>query len=100
MDASAATVDAAQQMPTSMRSVPVVCAAVLGTFVATGPVSGQDTTGTGSLSGTIRDEVSAPVAFATVCLSKTTTCAVADEHGVFRMPNIRAGTYALEATVP
>ena len=78
----------------------VVYATVLGSFVATGTVCGQDTTGTGALSGVIRDTANAPSAFATVCLSGTTTCGVADDRGVFQIPNIRAGTYALEASAP
>ena len=83
-----------------VRSLLVVYATFFAGIVAAGSVSAQDTTGTGALSGTIRDAARAPVAFATICLSQTTTCADADERGAFRIPNIRPGTYALEAAAP
>jgi len=58
----------------------------------------QDTTGVGSLSGSVVDAAGAPAAFVTVCLAGTTLCVVADERGAFRLPNIRSGEYALEVT--
>src|SRR6266849_7943112 len=60
----------------------------------------QDTTGVGSLSGSIVDAAGAPAAFATVCLTSTTLCAVTDERGAFRLANVRSGQYALEVTTP
>ncbi len=60
----------------------------------------QDTTGIGSLSGSVVDAAGAPAAFATVCLSGTPQCVVADEQGAFRLENIRSGEYALEVTPP
>ncbi|MGB7218539.1 MAG: TonB-dependent receptor [Vicinamibacterales bacterium] len=58
----------------------------------------QDTTGIGSLNGSVVDAAGAPAAFATVCLAGTTQCATADERGAFRLTNIRSGDYALEVT--
>src|SRR6266542_228437 len=52
--------------PLRMRTKPsviVVCAVLFGNLMAARTVLAQDTTGTGSLSGTIRDTASAPVAF-------------------------------------
>ena len=60
----------------------------------------QDTTGVGSLSGSVVDAAGTPAAFATVCLAGTTQCVVTDERGAFRLPNLRSGEYALEVTTP
>lgn len=60
----------------------------------------QDTTGIGSLSGTVVDEANAPAVFVTVCLAGTTQCAVADERGAFRLENVRSDEYALEVSPP
>jgi hypothetical protein len=87
-------------MPRKLPSVFIVCAVLVGNIVTAGIVLAQDTSGTGSLSGTIRDTTNASVAYAPVCLSGITACAVADGEQVFQMRNIRAGEYALEATAP
>jgi hypothetical protein len=60
----------------------------------------QDTTGVGSLSGSIVDAAGAPAAFVTICLAGTTQCVVADERGAFRLVNLRSGEYALEVALP
>jgi hypothetical protein len=77
----------------------VASVVVIGTLLRTGNASAQDTTGTGSLSGSVLDATGTPASFATVCLAGITRCVVADERGAFRLPNIRAGTYALEVTL-
>src|SRR5919197_1174482 len=58
----------------------------------------QDTTGVGSLSGSVLDAAGVPAGFATICVTGTTQCATADERGVFRLLNLRPGGYALEVT--
>lgn len=58
----------------------------------------QDTTGVGSLSGSVVEAAGAPSAFATVCLAGTTQCVMADERGGFRLLILRPGGYALEVT--
>src|SRR5262245_62401372 len=63
-------------------------------------VAAQDTTGVGSLSGSIVDAAGAPAGFVTVCVAATTQCVMADERGLFRLVNIRPGEYALEVTPP
>jgi hypothetical protein len=59
----------------------------------------QDTTGVGSLSGSVVDAAGAPAAFVTVCLTSTAQCVVADERGAFRLVNVRSGPYGLEVTM-
>jgi hypothetical protein len=60
----------------------------------------QDTTGVGSLSGSVVDVTGAPTVFVTICLAGTTQCVVADERGAFRLVNLRSGEYTLEVTRP
>lgn len=57
-------------------------------------VAGQDTTGTGTLAGTVS------VAGAEVCLEGAGRCATADAAGAFRLAELRAGTYTLVVTAP
>src|SRR5262245_60580514 len=77
------------------------CAAVAVSVVAmVARAAAQDTTGVGSLSGSIVDAASAPAGFVTVCVAATTQCAMADERGVFRLVNLRPGEYALGVPPP
>jgi len=63
-------------------------------FFAIIPVLAQDTTGTGTLTGI----VSAPGA--QVCVDNTGRCATADEVGLYRITELRPGTYTLTVTAP
>lgn len=82
-------------------SLLAVCVAFAGSVMAFGvPAAAQDTTGVGSLSGSVLDAAGAPVGFATVCVAATTHCVMADERGAFRLTNLRPGEYALEVTPP
>jgi hypothetical protein len=87
-----------------MRSVNGIGAILVPWLVCTTNVplyaAAQDTTGVGSLSGSVIDAAGAPAAFVTVCLASTTQCVVADEQGAFRLLNIRSGEYVLEVTPP
>jgi outer membrane receptor protein involved in Fe transport len=79
----------------------VACATLGGSVMIFGAAAAaQDTTGVGSLSGSVVDATGAPAAFVTVCLAATTQCVMADERGAFRLLNIRPGEYALEVTPP
>src|SRR5262249_44309103 len=60
----------------------------------------QDTTGVGSLSGSVVNTTGTPAGFVTVCLAATTQCVMADERGAFRLRNIRPGDYGIEVTPP
>src|SRR5215831_11186873 len=88
------------EMSHRTRSARVVSTALVAFLLTSRAAFAQDTSGTGSLIGAIRDEAGAQVAFATICLSGTTICAVANEQGAFRLPNVRAGTYGIETTAP
>src|SRR5262245_21775888 len=77
------------------------CAAVAVTVVVTvSRAAAQDTTGVGSLIGSVVNAAGAPAGFVTVCVTATTQCVMADERGMFRLVNIRPGEYALEVTPP
>lgn len=59
----------------------------------------QDTTGVGTLTGSVRDQ-SGPVAEAAVCLTATRQCAVTGSTGTFAIAGVRAGTHRLEVVAP
>jgi hypothetical protein len=63
-------------------------------FLLINTVRGQDTTGTGTLTGTVSE------AGAEVCLEATGRCVTADGTGTFRLGDLRAGTYTLVVTAP
>jgi hypothetical protein len=67
---------------------------------AAGAAAAQDTTGVGSLSGSIVDAAGSPAGFSTVCVAATTQCVVADAAGAFRFVNLRPGEYPLEVRPP
>jgi hypothetical protein len=60
----------------------------------------QDTTGTGSISGTVTDAAGLPVPNVKVCARGTNRCATSDEKGAFRIVDLRAGEVELEVTPP
>lgn len=64
------------------------------------PVSAQDTTGVGTLSGTVTTPDGAPAEFVTLCLAGTTRCVLSDGDGRFLFEDLRAGDYRLEVTEP
>jgi hypothetical protein len=71
-----------------------------GSILAATAAAAQDTTGVGSLSGSIVNAAGVPAEFVTLCLAGTTHCAVADARGAFRLLNLRPGEYGLEVTPP
>ena len=81
---------------------PLTACAVLAGSILAAPAhaAAQDTTGVGSLSGSVIDAAGTPAGFVTLCLAGTTQCVVADARGGFRLLNIRPGDYALEVTPP
>lgn len=64
------------------------------------PALAQDTTGVGSLTGTVVEEGGAGVAQARVCLPAISRCATADAQGAYRLTEIRSGEYDVEITAP
>jgi outer membrane receptor protein involved in Fe transport len=60
----------------------------------------QDTTGAGSLQGTLKLSGGTPAASAKVCVQGTNRCATSTSDGSFRLTEIRAGEVALEISLP
>ena len=60
----------------------------------------QDTTGVGSLAGTVLNSDNTPAVAVKVCLVGNDRCGETNERGAFRIPEVRAGTYSLELTAP
>jgi hypothetical protein len=60
----------------------------------------QDTTGVGTLAGSVRTDQQEPAPFVTICLTGTTRCELSTEAGEFRFTGIRAGDYRLEVAAP
>jgi hypothetical protein len=64
----------------------------IGLIICAAGAWGQDTTGTGTLSGTVSE------AGAEVCVEESVRCVTAGETGGFRFAELRAGTYTLRVT--
>jgi hypothetical protein len=58
--------------------------------------AGQDTTGVGTISGTVTDPMGRPASGVRVCALDTSACVTSDAQGAFRMGELRAGAYRLE----
>ena len=58
--------------------------------------SAQDTTGVGAIQGIVVDAGGHPAAGVRVCATDASACAVSDARGVFRIGDLRAGSYRLE----
>jgi hypothetical protein len=72
---------------------------VLASFLlAVGSLMAQDTTGVGSIYGTVTEASGAPKAAIRVCLAGTTRCHESDASGNYRIDGIRAGTYILQVS--
>lgn len=59
-------------------------------FCALG-LHGQDTVGSGTVRGMVRDSEGQPVAGARACVAETERCATTDENGAFRLADVRPG---------
>jgi len=68
-------------------------------FVFCLPALAQDTTGVGSIFGTIRDTAGKELAGAQVCIADSTRCGVSGDRGEYRISDIRAGEYRLAVTL-
>lgn len=64
-----------------------------------GLVSAQDTTGAGTITGSVRDPQGAAAAGVKVCAAGTSRCGVSDATGHYHLVEVRSGAYALEVTV-
>ncbi|MGE0449106.1 MAG: TonB-dependent receptor [Vicinamibacterales bacterium] len=60
----------------------------------------QDTTGVGTLTGTVATADGTPAEFVTICLSGTARCVLSAANGEFRVDGIRAGDYRIEVSAP
>ena len=80
------------------RSMRLVC--LISFFLSLSFAFAQDTTGVGSLSGVVTQEPAATPVGARVCLPSLNRCADADSTGMFRITDVRAGTYELQITAP
>ena len=73
---------------------PLLC--LLVSVLVVSPVSAQDTTGAGAITGTVVGADRTPIADARVCALGTNICVQTDQAGRFRIDGLRAGDYALE----
>ena len=64
------------------------------------PLFAQDTTGVGSLSGTVLGVDGKPAIGVKVCIQNTDRCATTDITGSYRLVELRSGDYPLEITAP
>jgi hypothetical protein len=71
---------------------------VAGAFLlaGAGSAAAQDVAGVGAITGIVRDPAGQPAPGVRVCALDTSSCTVSDEQGAFRIPDLRAGAYALE----
>jgi len=60
------------------------------------PAAAQDTTGVGAIRGVVVNADGGPAEGVRVCALDTSSCAVSDTRGVFRIPELRASAYRLE----
>ena len=72
---------------------------VLLVVVSGGLVLAQDTTGVGSITGTVRGTDGRPAAGVKVCLVEPVRCAISGETGEFRINDLRTGSYQLEVII-
>ena len=82
-------------MLSSVASRVAALSAVVVTLVATAAAA-QDTTGVGAITGVVVDAAGQPAEGVRVCALDTAACATSDARGVFRIGDLRAGTYRLE----
>jgi hypothetical protein len=80
--------------------VAVLAAAIVWLTAGAGRAAAQDTTGMGSVAGTLRDAAGQVLAATPVCLQGTTSCSDTDGAGRFRFADVRGGTYRLEILPP
>ena len=64
-----------------------------------GGVNGQDTTGVGSITGTVVGTDGLPATRVKVCLVEPVRCATTNEAGEFRINDLRTGSYLLEVVI-
>ncbi len=62
------------------------------------PLAAQDTTGAGSLAGTVVEEGASTPLKARVCVAGLNRCADTGADGAFRLPDLRSGIYVIEIT--
>jgi hypothetical protein len=60
------------------------------------PAAAQDTTGVGAIKGVVMNAAGRPAEGVRVCALDTSSCAVSDARGAFRIAELRADAYRLE----
>jgi hypothetical protein len=73
--------------------------ALLFVLLIGGGAAGQDTTGVGSITGTVVGTDGRPAGGVKVCLVEPVRCATTNEAGDFRINDLRTGSYLLEVIV-
>ena len=76
------------------RAASALAAAAL--ILACTPAAAQDTTGVGAIRGVVVNAAGQPAEGVRVCALDTPACATSDARGVFRIGDVRAGSYRLE----
>ncbi len=82
--------------PSCLRDHAAAVLAFVAVMLVATVEAAQDTTGVGAVSGTVLNGAGQPVEGVRVCVLDTAACAISNAEGVFRMGEIRAGTYSLE----
>ncbi len=83
-----------------MHAASTLLALSLGLTALPAPAFSQDTSGAGTVSGTVVGAAGVPELAVTVCLVGTMRCALTDERGHFRLADVRPGAYEIELTPP
>ena len=76
--------------------VPFALAAAIVLALLCTPAAAQDTTGVGAIKGVVVNAAGQPAEGVRVCALDTPSCATSDARGVFRIGDVRAGSYRLE----
>lgn len=63
------------------------------------PLLGQDTAGTGTIAGVVRNSEGRPAPGVRVCVVASERCATSEEGGAFRLTDLRPGVYRLAVSV-
>ena len=74
--------------------MPALTAVVL--VLGAASAAAQNTTGVGAIRGPVVDAAGRPAEGVRVCALGTSSCAISDARGVFRIGELRAGRYRLE----
>ena len=83
-----------------LRSLFVRLVAAVAVVACIPTAAAQDTTGTGAIAGSVKEENGTPLPGVRLCAIGTPRCATSNDAGAFRVDDLRAGTYQLEIVSP